>query len=167
LLVLTMAWLYFTFAEYLTTYYGNEPTEMAVFWAKVSGPYAPYFWAMAVTNFVIPFIILANWRTRTIAGTVIASLSVSLGMWLERFTIVVPTLVNPRLPLQVAIYQPTWVEWSIMAGDFAMFVLLYLIFSKLFPIVSIWEIREGREHGVQETLERLRRYLPGGETEMP
>lgn len=161
LLVLTMSWFYFTFAEYLTTYYGNEPTEMAVFWAKVSGPYAPYFWAMAATNFVIPFVILANWRTRTIAGSVIASLSVTVGMWLERFTIVVPTLLNPRLPLQVSFYRPTWVEWSIMAGDFAMFVLLYLIFSKLFPIVSIWEIREGRETGMQETLERLRTYLPG------
>jgi len=165
LLVLTMAWFYFTFAEYLTTFYGNEPTEMAVFWSKVRGPYAPYFWAMGVTNFVIPFVILANWRTRTIAGTVIASLSISVGMWLERFTIVVPTLVNPRLPLQVAFYHPTWVEWSIMGGDFAMFVLLYLVFSKLFPIVSIWEIREGREKGIQETLERLRTYLPGGAAE--
>jgi len=164
LLVLSMAWLYFTFAEYLTTYYGNEPTEMAVFWAKLTGPYAPYFWTMAGTNFVIPFLLLAHWRTRTIAGTVIASLSVSVGMWLERFTIVVPTLVNPRLPLQVAVYHPTWVEWSIMAGDFAMFVLLYMLFSKLFPIVSIWEIREGRERGMQETLERIRTYLPGRET---
>ncbi len=161
LLVLTMAWLYFTFAEHLTTYYGNEPTEMAVFRAKVNGPYAPYFWTMAVTNFVIPFVILANWRTRTVAGTVIASLSVTMGMWLERFTIVVPTLVNPRLPLQIAFYHPTWVEWSIMAGDFAMFALLYLIFSKVFPIVSIWEVREGREKGVQETVERIRTYLPG------
>jgi molybdopterin-containing oxidoreductase family membrane subunit len=161
LLVLTMAWFYFTFAEYLTTYYGNEPTEMAVFWAKLTGPYAPYFWTMAVTNFVIPFVLLANWRTRTITGTVIASLFVSVGMWLERFTIVVPTLVNPRLPLPLAVYRPTWVEWSIMAGDFAMFVLLYLLFSKLFPIVSIWEIREGRERGVQETLARIRTYLPG------
>ncbi|MBI4639434.1 MAG: polysulfide reductase NrfD [Candidatus Tectomicrobia bacterium] len=166
LLVMSLLWLYFTFAEYLTTYYGNEPAEMAVFWAKVTGSYAPYFWAMVVTNFVIPFLILANWRTRTIAGTVIASAFITVGMWLERFTIVVPTLINPRLPLQAEIYHPTWVEWSIMAGDFALFALLYLIFSKLFPIVSIWEIQEGREKGVKETLERIRTYLPGREAEV-
>ena len=52
-----------------------------------------------------------------------------------------------------------------MAGNVATFVLLYLLFSKLCPIVSIWEVEEGRTRGVQETLERLRTYLPGGEAE--
>jgi molybdopterin-containing oxidoreductase family membrane subunit len=120
---------------------------------------------MAVANFVIPCLILANRRTRTVVGTVIASCAVLIGMWLERFTIVVPTLLNPRLPIQATFYHPTWVEWSIMAGNVATFVLLYMLFAKLFPLVSIWEIRAGREQGVQETLARLRAYLPGHEPE--
>ncbi len=161
LFVMTLLWFYFTFAEYLTTFYGGEPTEMAVFWAKINGEYAAYFWAMVVTDFVIPFAILCNRWTRTITGTVVASVSIVIGMWLERFTIVVPTLVNTRLPWQQGLYFPTWIEWSLLAACFATFILLYMIFTKLFPIVSIWEIREGRERSIQDTVERIQGYLPG------
>jgi molybdopterin-containing oxidoreductase family membrane subunit len=82
-------------------------------------------------------------------------------MWLERFTIVVPSLSNPRLPVEFHIYHPSWVEWSLMAGCFAAFGLLYMGFTKVFPIVSIWEIREGREVAVSETVARIKTYLPG------
>ncbi len=167
LLLLTMCflWLYFTFAEYLTVYYGAEPTEMAVFYDKLTGSYAPYFWAMALFCFIIPVVILCNSRTRTITGTVVASASVIIGMWLERYTIVVPTLVNPRIPVEHKLYFPTWVEWSIMAGCFAAFILLYVLFTKFFPIISIWEIHEGKEKGIVETQERLKSYLPDREFE--
>jgi molybdopterin-containing oxidoreductase family membrane subunit len=82
-------------------------------------------------------------------------------MWLERFTIVVPTLINPRLPVDAAVYRPSWVEISVMAGCFAAFVLLYALFTKLFPIVSVWEIREGRAKAIPEVEERIRSYMPG------
>jgi Ni/Fe-hydrogenase subunit HybB-like protein len=144
LLVMTCLWFYFTFAEHLTTWYGHGPMEVAVFNAKISGPFAPYFWAMVVFCFVVPFAILANNRTRTVTGTVVASISVNIGMWLERFTIVVPSLTSPRVPIHTFLYVPTWVEWSLMAGCFAGFTLLYMGFTKLFPIISIWEIAEGR-----------------------
>ncbi len=140
LLVMACLWFYFTFAEYLTTWYGHEPTEIAVFDAKFSGAFAPFFWAMFLFCFVIPFPILAHPRTRTIAGTLVASISVNVGMWLERFTIVVPSLSNPRAPIHGFVYAPSWVEWSLMAGCFAAFSLLYMGFTKLFPIVSIWEL---------------------------
>jgi Ni/Fe-hydrogenase subunit HybB-like protein len=159
LLVMTLLWFYFTFAEHLTTYYGSDPAHMAVFNAKVSGPYAPFFWTMVVCCFVIPLPILAMWRSVT--GCVIASCTITVGMWLERFTIVVPTLVNPRLAYTRGFYHPTWVEFSLMAGCFAAFILLYVLFSKLFPIVSIWEIQEGREKGFGEAVERIKGYLPG------
>jgi len=160
LLVMTLLWFYFTFAEHLTTYYGSDPSHMAVFRAKVTGPYAPYFWTMVVCCFIIPLPILAFHRTRTVKGTVIASFAVIVGMWLERFTIVVPTLVNPRLPYPRGVYHPTWVEGVLTAGCFAAFILLYVIFSKLFPIISVWEIREGREKGFDEAVERIKGYLP-------
>jgi molybdopterin-containing oxidoreductase family membrane subunit len=140
LLVMACLWLYFTFAEHLTTWYAQEPTELGVFNAKVFGRFAPLFWAMLVFCFVVPFTILANPRTLTIKGTLIASISVNIGMWLERFTIVVPSLSNPRAPVHTFIYSPSWVEWSLMAGCFAAFSLLYMGFTKLFPIISIWEL---------------------------
>jgi molybdopterin-containing oxidoreductase family membrane subunit len=167
LLVMTLLWFYFTLAENLTTFYGAEPAHLAVFYSKLTGKYAPLFWAMVGFCFVIPLIILGNPRTRTITGTVIASLSVNIGMWLERFTIVVPTLVNPRLPYPRGLYTPTWVEWSIMAGCFAAFILLYVLFTKLFPIISIWEIREGREKALSEVQERVKAYMPETAVSLP
>ena len=146
LLLLTMCllWFYFTGAEFLTTFYGSEPSHMRVFEAKFTGRFAPVFWAMFVFCFVIPFPLLFFRRTRTIAGCVVASVAVNIGMWLERFTIVVPSLSLPRLPYSPGTYSPTWVEWSVTAASFATLVLLYVLFSKFFPIVSVWEIEEER-----------------------
>jgi len=161
LLVMTLLWFYFTFAEYITVLYGGEPLHMTILWSKFTGRFAPYFWGMFAFCFVIPLPILALKRTRTPFGTLIASLSVIIGMWLERFVIVVPTLTNPRLPNEAVFYAPTWVEWSIFAGCLSFFILLYMVFTKVFPIVSIWEVREGREKSVAEVQERIKTYLPG------
>ncbi|OGP65421.1 MAG: hypothetical protein A2170_02105 [Deltaproteobacteria bacterium RBG_13_53_10] len=161
LLVMTLLWFYFTFTEYITVLYGGEPLHMTILWSKFTGRFAPYFWGMFVFCFVIPLPILALRKTRTPLGTLIASISVIIGMWLERFVIVVPTLTNPRLPNEAVFYFPTWVEWSIFAACISFFILLYMVFTKVFPIVSIWEIREGREKSVAEVQERIKTYLPG------
>lgn len=160
LLVMTLLWFYFTFAEYLTTWYGAEPIHLTVWWSKISGKYSPEFWTMFSCCFAIPFIILTRRKTRTVAGTVVASIAITIGMWLERFVIVVPTVSNPRLPLDRGIYHPTWVEWSILLGCFCFFILLYVLFTRFFPIVSIWEIQEGRLNATKELAERAREYLP-------
>jgi molybdopterin-containing oxidoreductase family membrane subunit len=161
LLIMSLLWFYFTFAEYLTGYYGAEPEEMKVFWAKFYGPYWPFFWTMVLCNFVVPLLCLARLSRRTIGKVLSASLAVIVGMWLERFIIVVPTLSFPRLPFPEGIYSPSWVEWGLMAGSFGLFSLFYLLFTKFFPIISIWEIREGREVGLKEVEQRLMTYLPG------
>ena len=161
LLVMTLLWFYFTFTEYITVYYGHEPLQMAIFWSKFTGDFAPYFWGMFIFCFAIPLPILSLQKTRTPIGTLIASISIVIGMWLERFVIVVPTLTNPRLPNEIVIYHPTWVEWSIFAGCLSFFILLYMVFTKVFPIVSIWEVREGREKSMIEVQERIKTYLPG------
>jgi len=147
-------WAYFTFSEYLTEFYGNEPAGMRVLFAKLIEEFSPYFWAMWVFNFIIPFIVLSNRRMRTIRGTVLTSILVNIGMWLERYNIVVPTLTRPRLPSPLAAYTPTWVEWSVLLGSFALFALLYVVFSKLFPIISIWEVREGEEIAARQVAMR-------------
>jgi len=161
LLVMTLLWFYFTFTEYITVYYGGEPIHMTIFWSKFIGRFAPYFWGMFLFCFVIPLPLLSLRKTRTPLGTLIASISIIIGMWLERFVIVVPTLTNPRLPNETVIYSPTWVEWSVLAGCVSFFILLYMIFTKIFPIVSIWEVREGREKAMAEVQERIKTYLPG------
>jgi Ni/Fe-hydrogenase subunit HybB-like protein len=142
LLTMTLLWFYFTFAEYLTTLYGGGVGELAVFWAKVNGKFASLFWLMVLLCFIIPFPILAIRRTRTILGTSFASVCVLIGMWLERYLIIIPTLSEPRLPYARGAYMPSWVEWSLLAGLSAGFVLALVLFSKFFPIISIWEMEK-------------------------
>ena len=160
LLIMSLLWFYFTFSEYLTAFFGSEPSEMRVFFYKVTGPYAPFFWGMVVCNFVIPVIILSFRRTRTIPGIFIASILVVVGMWLERLNIVVPSLANPRLELATGYYIPSLVEWAMFAGGIATFILGFVVFARFFPLISVWEIQEGRELSVAETSERLESYLP-------
>ncbi|MBZ5513684.1 MAG: polysulfide reductase NrfD [Acidobacteriia bacterium] len=143
LLMMSLLWFYFVFAERLTTWYGNEPSEMAVFWTTQQGAYAPLFWTMVFCNFLLPFPILAIKRLRTITGTVIASTAVVAGMWLERFLIIVPSLSHKFLPYNWGTYRPTWVEITIMVGTFAGMALLYALFAKAVPIISIWELKLG------------------------
>ena len=89
-------------------------------------------------------------RAHPIGTWVVASSFVVVQAWIKRYLIVVPTLLHPYLPIQNvpaewSNYIPSWVELSITAGAMAGFVLLYTLFSKVFPIVSIWETREGHE----------------------
>lgn len=160
LLIMSLLWFYFTFSEYLTAVFGNEPHELRVVMYKFTGAYAPFFWGMILTNFVIPVALLSSKRTRTIRNILIASISVVIGMWLERLNIVVPSLANPRLPYPTGIYIPTYTEWSLFAGATALFVLGFIVFAKLFPLISVWEIQEGRHQGIQEVTERIKSYLP-------
>lgn len=81
-------------------------------------------------------------------------------MWLERLIIVVPSLANPRLDVPTGIYVPTILEWALFAGGLAVFVMGFMIFSKFFPLISVWEIEEGRTHGRKEVEERIHSYLP-------
>jgi molybdopterin-containing oxidoreductase family membrane subunit len=145
LLLMSIVWLYFTAVEHLTVWYGNEHLEIAVLNHRVAGAHAPYFWGMVVCNFVIPFILLGIRRLRTIRTAVICGVTVLIGMWLERFLIVVGTLSNPPLPAAWGDYAPSWVELSITAGTFAGMVFLYLVFVKLFPIIAIWEYEREAE----------------------
>ena len=74
--------------------------------------------------------------------------------------IVVPTSLHPIVEHHRVQYLPSWVELSIMAGTFSGFVLAYMVATKFFPIISIWEIQEGREKSVAEVAERVEGYLP-------
>jgi molybdopterin-containing oxidoreductase family membrane subunit len=160
LLALTLLWFYFTVAEFLTTAYGREPAHMSVFNAKFFGEYALLFWLMVILCFAVPLIILVRKKTRTIPGLIIASIAINIGMWIERYLVVIPSLARPRVSYPQGTYTASGVEWSITLAFFAGLMLLYLIFSKLLPVISIWEIKEGKEKAVDEMTERLKEYSP-------
>ena len=113
-----------------------------MFNAREHGVFAPALWLMVTCNFLIPFVLLSIRRLRNITTVCIASVTILVGMWIERFLIVVPTLSHTPLPAAWGEYAPTWVELSITAGTFAGMAALYLIFVKLFPIIAIWEYED-------------------------
>jgi molybdopterin-containing oxidoreductase family membrane subunit len=143
LLMMSLLWAYFIFAERLTTWYGNDTAEMNVFYVTQRGSFAPLYWTMIVCNFVVPFVILSIKKLRTITGCVVASFGVCIGMWLERFLIVVPSLSHKFLPYTWGHYRPRPVEIIITIATFAAMTLLYTLFAKFVPIISIWELKAG------------------------
>jgi molybdopterin-containing oxidoreductase family membrane subunit len=142
LLLMCLVWSYFTAAEHLTVWYGKQPAEYAVLEARIYGRFAPYFWAMVGLNLGVPFVLLGIRRLRNIQTVMVSGAAVLIGMWLERYLIVVNTLSYPRLASAWGRYAPTWVEISITAGTFAAMALAYLVFVKLFPIIAIWEYED-------------------------
>jgi molybdopterin-containing oxidoreductase family membrane subunit len=145
LLMMALMWGYFVFNERLIVYYGNEPAEMAVFWRTQRESFAPLYWTMVVCNFVVPLVLMGIRRFRTIRGCVIASVAVVVGMWLERFLIIVPSLGAKYLPYSFGFYRPQPIEMIIAGATFAAMGLLYVLFAKVVPIISIWELKSG-EH---------------------
>jgi Ni/Fe-hydrogenase subunit HybB-like protein len=153
LLMMSLLWAYFIFNERLTVWYGNATAEREALLATQKGSFAPLFWTMVACNFVIPFVILSVKKLRTIGGCVLASLTVVVGMWLERFLIIVPSLSHKYLPYTWGSYRPQPVEIIITTSTFAAMMLLYVLFSKLVPIISIWELKTGR-HQVADVTPR-------------
>src|SRR5229473_2483842 len=142
LLLMSLLWLYFTIAEHLTIWYGKQPAEYAVFESCIYGQFAPYFWTMVILNFVVPFVLLSIRRLRSIRTVTICGVTVLIGMWLERYLIIVNTLSRTRLASVWGHYAPTWVEITITVAFFAAMILLYLIFVKLFPAIAVWEYED-------------------------
>ncbi len=152
LLVGGFLYVYFMVNELIGGVYTKEAGEKHLLESIFSGRFAIQFWGMGLVGLLLPIAILIYPKTRTIPGIVAASLLVNIGMWLKRFLIVVPTLASPFMPIPGVqgaspSYHPTWVEWAITAGGFAAFGLLFILFSRLFPIISIWELAE--EHHAQ------------------
>jgi Ni/Fe-hydrogenase subunit HybB-like protein len=163
LLMMSLLWGYFVFNERLTAWYGNDTADMNVFWVTQRGSFAPLFWFMVTVNFVIPVTILGIRKFRTIAGCVIASIGICIGMWLERFLIVVPSLSHKFLPYSWGHYRPRPVELLITFSTFCAMALLYTLFAKVVPIISIWELKAGK-HPSPELFPEAQAEHPLGET---
>jgi Ni/Fe-hydrogenase subunit HybB-like protein len=143
LLAAGVLYAYFTLSEYATVGYKMEVGGASLLSALLVGRYAPYFWFFAIFGTIVPIVLLALPRTRTVKWIVTAAVLVNMGMWLKRFVIVVPSMALPLMPYEWGTYRPTWVEWSITAAAFAAFALVFVILARIFPVISVWEIQEG------------------------
>lgn len=137
-------YLYFTFADYLTITYKLPTEEKQLIEPLLVGRYSLLVWSGFFGGQIVPILMVALPWTRTITGLFVASLLVNIGMWIKRFIIVVPSLAVPQHGHQWGFYSPTWVELAITVASFAGFALVFTLFAKLFPIISLWEMKEGR-----------------------
>lgn len=106
-----------------------------------SGPYAPYYWALIFCNFLTPQLLWSRKIRRSIPALFVISLIVSVGMWLERFVIVVTSLHRDFLPSSWGMYRGTFWDWSTYIGTIGMFVALLFLFLRFLPMISIFEMR--------------------------
>lgn len=143
LAVLILIYLWFILHEQLTIQYAGPIPEREISNAMLFGRIAPIFWTV-IGGLIATHIYLAAQAIRpslfSLKRTVITSIVVLALFWLKRYLIVVPTLLYTRLPFTEGSYTPTWVEWSIVAGTLAISALMYMIFTKIFPLMEL-------EHG--------------------
>jgi len=163
LLALSLLYAYFTLSEYLTTWYGGAETDTRLLDLLAgNGPVGTTFWLWAAFGLFLPIALLLFPSRRSLGSIVTASVLINIGMWLKRYLIIVPTLQTPFIPAQAAgitpHYFPSVVEIMITAGAFAGFLLLFTLFSRIFPILSIWETVEDAE----EAAERVPAQAPAG-----
>jgi Ni/Fe-hydrogenase subunit HybB-like protein len=145
LLALDIVLIYFTINEYMVPGYkilSQNTMEGQWLSSLLWGTYWPRFWFQIIGGLILPAVIIAVPKTRTVTGYLVAALLVDIGMWIERFNIVVASTAVPQLPYAWGLYTPTWVEISTTAASFAGFTLVYLVFTRTFPIISIWETEE-------------------------
>ena len=145
LAAMSMIMIYANLSEFITTGYKMEAGQEFHFRELFLNQFAGFWWYYVVGGLIVPpLLILIPW-TRNISGIVIASVLIDVAMWFERYFIVVAGLRVPLMPYDPRNYNPTWVEWSIIAGSFALFGLLITVFVKIFPIIAVWEVAEQME----------------------
>jgi len=127
--------------EFFIAWYSGNPYELSVFINRATGDYAWSYWAMFICNVVSPQVYWFKGLRRNIPLMFIISIFVNIGMWFERFTIISTSLHHDFLPGSWGYYSPTWVEVSIFAGTFGIFLTLFLLFAKFVPVIAISEVK--------------------------
>jgi molybdopterin-containing oxidoreductase family membrane subunit len=158
LLVISLLWSYAYFVEVQTIWYAHEPIEWEVF-SFMADRYTIPLLVMLAGNSLLPITALCFKRLRRSIGVMLViSLLVNVGMFIERFLIIVPSLSHKNMPFIWHTYSPSWVEMSIAAAAFAGFGLLYTLFAKYFPIMAVTDVRE---------LEARQAHVPLGRAKLP
>jgi len=129
--------------EYFMAWYSGERSEIYQFFhARPFGPRHTIFWLMMICNVLVPQAFWWRRARRSIPWLFAASLLINLGMWSERFVIIVQSLQREYLPSKWQAYTPTWVDLGILAGTIGFFSFLFLLFLRYVPFVSVTEMKE-------------------------
>lgn len=133
---------------YLTEFFmamrSHSEFEKYIFLNRATGNYAWAFWTMIICNIVLPQLLWFKKLRRSIAFSVCVALVVCVGMWFERFVIIVTSLHRGYLPSSWTMFSPTWVDIGIFVGTLGFFFLLFLLYARSFPMIAQAEVKGGR-----------------------
>ena len=128
--------------ELFTGWYSGDSPEIEALKYKLFGYYAPLYWEMILFCAITPLLLISKRFRTSFVPMLILSITINIGMYTERFLIVGTSLSRKYLPDAWGLYVPSPVEISILIGSVALFSTLFLLFVKIFPSVSIYEIKE-------------------------
>ena len=130
---------------YLTEFFmamrSHSEFEKYIFLNRATGDYAWAFWTMIICNVVLPQLLWFKKLRRSIAFSICVALVVCVGMWFERFVIIVTSLHRGYLPSSWTMFSPTWVDIGIFVGTLGFFFLLFLLYARSFPMIAQAEVK--------------------------
>jgi molybdopterin-containing oxidoreductase family membrane subunit len=137
--------------EFFMAWYSGNEYELFAFINRATGPYAWAYWIMISCNILVPQLFWFKKLRTSIPIMFIASLLINVGMWFERFVIVVTSLSRDYLPSSWGYYKPTIFDISLFVGSFGLFITLFLLFARFMPIIAMSEVKAvlplARAHG--------------------
>jgi len=127
--------------EWFNAWYGGDPTDRNLVIFEFTGAYAPMFWIMLVCNVAIPQAFWFSAVRQRIFAVFLISVLINIGMWFERILIIWNTLSHDYTPSVWRLFIPTFWDWVTTFGSLGLFALMYLVFVRLIPVVSMHEVR--------------------------
>ncbi|RKY90750.1 MAG: hydrogenase, partial [Ignavibacteriae bacterium] len=131
----------YTTELFITWYSGNEYEMFTFFHNRVTGEYNSAFWIMIICNAIIPQLFWFKKIRKKLFIVFLISILINVGMWFERYVIVITSLTKDLLPSNWADYSPTKVEIGIFIGTLGFFVMCLLLFFKYLPMIAISEVK--------------------------
>jgi Ni/Fe-hydrogenase subunit HybB-like protein len=129
--------------ETFTAFYSGNTFDRYMIMNRMFGPYAPWYWLLITCNIIVPLTLLWSSKIRrNVAALFVISLVVQLGMWLERFIIVITSLHRDFLPSSWGMFYPTLTDFELLFGTVGLFFTLFYLFIRYLPMISIFEMRE-------------------------
>jgi len=127
--------------EFFISWYSGVPAEQYAFYNRMNGPYWWAYWSMMTCNVISPQLFWSKKIRTSIAATFIISIIVNIGMWFERFVIIVTSLHRDYLPSSWAMFYPTIYDMGVYLFTFGLFFTLFFLFAKFFPVINMAEVK--------------------------
>jgi molybdopterin-containing oxidoreductase family membrane subunit len=141
--------------EMFIAWYSVNPYERFAFANRAFGPYAWAYWTMISCNVMIPQLLWFKSIRRNVAVVFVVSIVINIGMWFERFVIIVSSLHRGFLPSSWTMYKPTVIEIATLVGSFGLFFTVFLLFSRFIPFIAISEVKGALRFGRNRAAKRI------------